>query len=102
MTDIDIRETAGGVVIAVNVRPKAKREGISGIHDGALKVGVNAPPEKGKANASVAALLAETFGVAKENIVLQSGATSRKKRFLITGINRSDVIKALKAAGLIE
>jgi uncharacterized protein (TIGR00251 family) len=102
MTDLDIRETPDGAVIAVNVRPKAKQEGITGIHDGALKIGVNAPPEKGKANSAVISVLAKVLGMAKENIELHAGATSRKKKFIVYGISKSEVEKILNDSGLLE
>jgi uncharacterized protein (TIGR00251 family) len=100
MTELDFRETQDGIIIKVSVKPKAKREGVSGIHAGALKVSVNAPPDKGKANEAVISLLAAFFGVAKNMIELKSGAASGKKAFLIYGINTSVVMDALSRAGI--
>ena len=45
--------------ITVRVHPGARREGLRGrLADGALKVDVSAPPEDGRANAAVCALIA--------------------------------------------
>jgi hypothetical protein len=81
---------AGGIRLRLKVTPKARRTGIGGIQpeaDGtlALKVSVNAPPEDGKANAAVIALLAKEFGVAKTAISVVSGATDRRKLVEIRG-----------------
>ena len=50
-----------------------------------MKLAVGAPPENGKANDAVIALLAETLGVAKSAISVVSGATDRRKLVEIRG-----------------
>lgn len=69
-----------GAEFALKVTPRARREEISRDETG-LKVTVFAPPEDGKANAAVQALLAHALGVAKSRLVLVRGATSREKLF---------------------
>ena len=54
---------ARGVVLPVLAHPGAKRDGILGERAGALRVAVTAPPEKGKANAAIQAVLAERTGL---------------------------------------
>jgi uncharacterized protein (TIGR00251 family) len=81
---------ADGIRIRLKVQPKAKRNAIQGLlaeADGSrvLKVAVNAPPEDGKANAAVAALLAAQLGVAKSAVSVVSGATDRRKLVEIRG-----------------
>ncbi len=102
MNELELRKTTDGIIIHVSVKPKAKRESVSGVHAGALKVAVNAPPEKGKANAAVVSLLAGFFGVPKNMVELKSGATSKVKTFLIYGITIDDVMAALSSAGIIQ
>jgi uncharacterized protein len=74
------------------VQPKARRNQIVGMapdRDGAaLRVAVNAPPEDGKANAAVIALLAEAFDVAKAAVSVVAGATDRRKLVEIRGNSR--------------
>jgi uncharacterized protein (TIGR00251 family) len=80
---------AGGLRLRLKVQPKARRNAILGPADGpdgpALKVAVGAPPEDGKANAAVVALLAEALDVAKAAVSVVIGATDRRKLVEIRG-----------------
>jgi uncharacterized protein (TIGR00251 family) len=87
-----------GVIISVRVNAGAKRTGIAGEHDGALRIDVSVAPEKGKANRAVGDVLAELFGITKSEVQLLSGATSRQKRFLLAGIERQAALHKLDAA----
>ena len=97
------RKVPGGIRLRLKVQPKARREGVTGWTpdpDGmALKLSVGAPPEDGKANAAVIALLAETLGVAKSAISVVSGATDRRKLVEIRG-DETELRAALDALQL--
>lgn len=80
----------GGIRLRLRVQPKSRREGPQGYvadPDGkvALKFGVNAAPEDGKANAAIIALLAKRLGVAKAAISVAAGAKDRRKLVDIQG-----------------
>ncbi len=51
--------------------------------DGALKVKVAAPPEKGRANEALCEVLASHYGVAPSRVRVVAGATSSRKRVRI-------------------
>jgi uncharacterized protein (TIGR00251 family) len=97
------RAVEGGIRLRLKVQPKARREAVVGWTpdpDGvALKLAVGAPPEDGKANAAVIALLAETLGVAKSAISVVSGATDRRKLVEIRG-DETELRAALDALAL--
>src|SRR5271165_2662785 len=95
---IDLTVHAQGMVLAVHALPGAKRNAVLGTRAGALLVAVNAPPEKGKANAAIAATLAASLGCRLSEIALISGKTSRKKRFLVIGVTHDDLHRRLLAA----
>lgn len=72
-----------GTRIAVRATPKAARTRLIE-EEGALRAYVTAPPEKGKANAAVQALLSKALGLPKSRLRLVRGETARDKVFEIT------------------
>jgi uncharacterized protein (TIGR00251 family) len=88
-----LKETAEGVIITVKALPHSARAGVRGVDGGALKVAVNAPPEKGKANAAVLEVLAKFLAVPRASLELLSGDSSRNKRILVKGMKADDVRK---------
>ena len=85
MSGLKITQVDGGIEIEVIAKPKARREGIDGVHDGALRVAVNAPPDKGKANEALIRVLARFIGVPVSNVSIVSGHGSRRKRIRVMG-----------------
>lgn len=74
----------------VRLTPSARAARIDGVVPEAgggcaLKVAVTAPPEDGKANDALVALLSKTWKVPKSAIALTAGATDRRKMLLIAG-----------------
>ncbi len=88
---IQLRALAEGVEIAVRAQPGARRNAVVGEQNGCLKVAVNAPPEKGRANEAIVEVLAEALGIKRKQIELTSGATSREKKFLLQGTTLDDI-----------
>jgi len=86
------------VVLHVHVQPSAGRTAVVGRHGDAVKMRVAAPPVDDRANAAVAELLAELFGIARSNVELVSGATSRVKRFRLQGVDLEGLDARLDAA----
>ena len=83
---IALREHPAGVVLPVLAQPGARRDAVLGERAGAVRVAVTAPPEKGKANVAIQAVLADALGCKSAQIMLLSGASSRQKRFLVSGL----------------
>jgi len=86
----------GTFTLSVHAQPGAGRTAVVGRHGDALKVRVAAPPEKGRANEALTALLAEEFGVKGGDVELVTGASSRSKRFRIAGVEAEEVPKVLE------
>lgn len=93
-----VRETDGAVHFAVKVVPGASRTRIQGLHGDALKVQVAAPPEHGKANAAVLALLAEALGTTQNQVALVRGASSPRKTIAVRGLAAAWVVQRLLAS----
>ncbi len=84
---LSVRAGSGGCIVEVRATPKASADAIRGETGDRLKVAVTAAPEKGKANVAVTKLLAGALGVAKGDITLATGQTSRDKAFLVRGLS---------------
>jgi uncharacterized protein (TIGR00251 family) len=89
---------ADHVRVEVHVVPRASRSAILGVHDGRLKVSLDAPPVDGEANAALIAFLAKALKRPKRDIVLVRGDTSRHKTLALHGVSEQEV-RALLARG---
>ena len=80
---------ADGVVLQVRLTPKSSAARIAGVEDhggkAVLKAYVTTPPEDGKANAALLALVADWLGVPKSAATLASGQKSRLKSVAVSG-----------------
>lgn len=96
---INLTPHPGGTLLPVKAQPGAKRNGVSGEHNGMLKVSVSQAPEKGKANRAVAEVLCDELGLRAAQLELIAGETSAQKRFLVSGITSQEL--AQRIAGLL-
>lgn len=67
------------VWLAVSVVPNAKRTGADGLHDGALRVRLAAPPMDGKANDLLLQWVAKELDLPYRAVTLARGVRSRRK-----------------------
>lgn len=86
----------GGVRIAILVQPRASRERFGPLHDQRIKVAIMSPPVDGAANAAVIGLLAKTFGVAKREVTITAGHSSRRKTVQILGVLPEEVERCIE------
>ena len=87
------------VRLTVRVHPGAKAEGLAGrLGDGTLKLAVAAPPEGGRANRAVEALLAGILGVPRARVAVVRGAGARSKVVEVEGLDESEVDRRIEDA----
>ena len=86
-----VQERNDGVRFMVRVQPRAGRDGVDGVHAGALKVRLNAPPVDGAANEALIAFVAERLGVPKAAVRIVTGATARAKLIEVQGVQAERV-----------
>jgi uncharacterized protein (TIGR00251 family) len=82
-----IRAVPGGVILQLQVQPRAGRTGYAGRHGDALKVRLAAPPVDGEANEELVRFLARHLGVARGSVTIESGATGKRKRVRVVGVS---------------
>lgn len=88
---VDLQIVSGGVILPVQAQPGARRNGITGVHAGRLKVAVTQAPEKGKANKALIEVLSEALGVKRAQIELLSGETASVKKFRVAGVEPGEI-----------
>lgn len=88
----------GTAEFRLHVQPGAGKTAVVGRHGDAIKVRVAAPPEGGRANDAVVALMAQTFDVKLASVSLTSGQSSRAKKVQVDGIARAEVDRCLELA----
>jgi len=91
---ISCRQDGEGVLIDVHVQPGARRDQVVGAYGGALKLAVQAPPEKGRANKAVVKLMARVLGLRRSDVAIVRGETGRRKVVRVAGVT-VDRVRAL-------
>lgn len=81
--------------LKILVTPGSRKEEIAGWHGDALRVRVNAPPERGKANNAAARLVAAALDLPARQVTLERGATSRQKVLNIDGLTEEEMLRRL-------
>ena len=75
-----LRARGEASLLDVSVVPNARRTAADGLHDGALRVRLAAPPVDGKANERLVDWLAGELGCPRRAVRLKRGPASRRKQ----------------------
>jgi uncharacterized protein (TIGR00251 family) len=78
-------------ILNVKVIPGARKDRVVGPYGDAIQVQVSAPPEGGKANAAVVAVLAEALGVKAARVAIMAGHAQPRKVVRVEGLEDADV-----------
>ena len=89
------QEIKNGILFEVKIIPKSSKNEIVGWEENHLKVKIKEIPEKGKANKELIGFLSKTLKIAKSNIKIVKGETSRIKKVEICGINAATAAELL-------
>ena len=89
---LEMVSRGGAVVFQVRVQPRASRDEITGVVDGALKVRLQAPALEDRANVALCEYLAELLKMPKSAVRILSGERSRIKRVEIRGIHEQQIL----------
>jgi uncharacterized protein (TIGR00251 family) len=84
-----------GVRLTLHIQPRASRTGLAGLHGGALKIRIAAPPVDGAANLELLRFLAKLLGVGRSSLELAAGASARRKTVLVHGLTVQAVERKL-------
>ena len=84
--------------LSLRVSPGAGRSVVVGRHGDAWKLRVAAPPERGRANASVLDLLATSLDLRRPDVRIVGGAGSRDKVVEVVGLTLEEAERRLTSA----
>lgn len=90
-----LREKGQGVILNVQVVPRASRNEVVGILGDALRIRLQAPPVEGAANDALIAFLAKMLGIRQRQVEILSGHASRRKTVVISGLSKDQVAQML-------
>ena len=93
-----VHPVEGGVEIDLWVVPGSSRSELAGLHVGAVRVRVGAPPEGGKANSEACRLIAAAIGSRRVRVI--RGETSRRKVVRVAGTDVTAAEESLRNAGV--
>lgn len=74
----------GGVRLAVQIQPNAKKTEVVGVLDDALKIKLQAAPIEGKANEALVRYIAEVLSVPRSAVEITHGQTNKRKLIAVT------------------
>jgi uncharacterized protein (TIGR00251 family) len=87
--------TAGPVTLSVRIQPRASKNEVILMENGGVKIRLTAPPVDGAANEALVKFLSRLFSVARSQVEIVSGHTSRDKTVRISGITNADAERLL-------
>jgi uncharacterized protein (TIGR00251 family) len=83
---------ATDVRFAVRLTPRSSSNAVDGVHEGTLRIRVTAPAVEGAANAALVNLLAQELGVARRDVRIVAGGSSRQKLVVVDGADREAIV----------
>jgi uncharacterized protein (TIGR00251 family) len=92
---LKVRETGLGLEVRLHVLPRARRSELAGVHNGALKLKVTAPPVDDAANRAIIEFFSDLLGVSKSSLSIPAGAKSREKILQIKGLTLSRFLELI-------
>ena len=96
MTPIWLKQSPNGITLNLHCQPGAKVTKVVGLHDGCLKISLQAPALENKANELLLAWLSKQLRLPQKQIQFISGQNSRKKRVEIWGsISPEQIVRLL-------
>jgi uncharacterized protein (TIGR00251 family) len=89
---LELQTQQGAVTFSVRVQPRASKDEVAGVMDGALKVRLRAPALEDRANEALCEYLAELLKTPKAAVRILSGHHSRSKRVEVRGVTERQVL----------
>jgi len=83
--DAALSEGRGGLYVNIHAQPGARRPQLRGMHGDAVKIAVAEAAQDGKANEAIIRFVADALDLARAEVAVASGHSSRRKRLFLHG-----------------
>ncbi len=90
-----LHEEDSAVILKLYIQPRASDNRFSGLHGGALKLALTAPPIDGKANKALVTFLSRFFRLNKSSVTLIKGRQSRHKTCRLEGLSGENALEII-------
>ena len=97
--ELDIKSDGDTLCFPVKAVPRASRNAVVEVRDGALVVRLCAPPVEGKANAALVEFMAEALKIRKKQVSIKLGDKSRHKVVAVSGLTLEELQAKLRECG---
>jgi uncharacterized protein len=94
--EFTVDQARGTVAFSVRVQPRASRDEIAGVVEGAMKIRLCAPAVENRANEALIEFLASILKTSKSAVRIRSGEQSRNKRVEIFGVTPQQIESLLQ------
>jgi uncharacterized protein (TIGR00251 family) len=93
----EVTESVGArtVSFAVRVQPRASKDEVTGVIEGALRIRLQAPAVENRANEALVEFLAHLLKTPKSAVRILGGERSRMKRVEISGVTKQQIFGLL-------
>lgn len=91
LLDLAVDQARGTITFAVRVQPRASRDEIAGVKEGAMKIRLCAPAVENRANEALVEFLAAVLKTSKSAVRIRSGEQSRIKRVEVFGVTQQQI-----------
>lgn len=92
---VPIEQVGDDCLIRIKAVPGARQDQVAGLLGDRVKIRVSAPPEGGKANKAILALIARTIGCKSRQVRLEAGHSNPEKTVRVVGMRADEISRRL-------
>jgi uncharacterized protein (TIGR00251 family) len=87
--------TEGPSTFAVHVVPRAAKEEVAGLAEGAVRIRLTAPAVENRANEALVRFLSQALSLPRRQVELVAGTRGRRKVVRVHGMSKEEIFRRL-------
>jgi uncharacterized protein (TIGR00251 family) len=96
--DLQLSRDKNGVLLNVRLKPRSRKNAISGVRDGTVQIEVSAPPIDNQANEAMLRVLAASLRIAKSHLEIARGEKSSDKTVRVLALDENEIQQRLTSS----